>query len=298
MLSLLIFTIFMTLILFWLKRKYMEYQKILTVFGVLFAVISLPLSAISLHQHRNMLWSTMQTWIKHDHPVIQHAFADTISKKEEREYPSQPLIELFQLKKSVFLKAPLISQYPELPRGCEVTSLAMLMQYHDIQADKMTLAKEIKKDETPYQIKGNKIYFGHPNEGFVGNMYSLNEPGYGVYHKPLAELAEEYAGERAKDLTGGSFYEILAALNRGEPVLVITNVTFKKLPESAFMTWHTDKGAIKITMKEHAVLVTGYDRDHIYFNDPIDGKAKKAPFDDFVDAWVQMGKQAITLTNG
>lgn len=229
--------------------------------------------------------------------MVEHAFADDLTDREGDPF-SSTFIEPYQLKESVSLQAPLINQFPELPRGCEVTSLAMLMQYHDIEADKMSLAREIEKDKTPYQVKGNKVYFGNPNKGFVGNMYSLNEPGYGVYHQPLKQLAEQYAGERVRDLTGSSFYEILAALNRNEPVVVITNVTFQKLPDSAFMTWHTQDGPIQVTMKEHAVLITGYDRDYIYFNDPIDGKSKKAPFNDFVDAWVQMGKQAITIRNG
>lgn len=296
-LGLLIFSIFMTAILFGLKGLYPAYRKTLSHYGMLYFIISLPLGAIFLHQHKEIVWPSIKAWVQQDHPVVEHAFADDLTDREGDPF-SSTFIEPYQLKESVSLQAPLINQFPELPRGCEVTSLAMLMQYHDIEADKMSLAREIEKDKTPYQVKGNKVYFGNPNKGFVGNMYSLNEPGYGVYHQPLKQLAEQYAGERVRDLTGSSFYEILAALNRNEPVVVITNVTFQKLPDSAFMTWHTQDGPIQVTMKEHAVLITGYDRNYIYFNDPIDGKSKKAPFNDFVDAWVQMGKQAITIRNG
>ncbi|GAE94580.1 hypothetical protein JCM21714_3751 [Gracilibacillus boraciitolerans JCM 21714] len=49
----------------------------------------------------------------------------------------------------------------------------------------MKLSEKIKKDDTPYTMKNGVIYFGDPNIGFVGDMYNLENPGYGVYHDPL-----------------------------------------------------------------------------------------------------------------
>src|SRR4051794_39043811 len=46
---------------------------------------------------------------------------------------------------SVLLDVPYIGQNPELPRGCEVTSLAMMLNYVGVSADKMTLASKIEK---------------------------------------------------------------------------------------------------------------------------------------------------------
>lgn len=85
------------------------------------------------------------------------------------------------------------------------------------------------------------------------------------------------------------------ALSEGTPVWIITNTTYKKLPASAFETWETPQGKIKITYKEHSVVITGYDNDYYYFNDPLDGKQKKAAKDSFIEAWEQMGAQAITI---
>ncbi|KAF0816413.1 hypothetical protein KIS4809_4810 [Bacillus sp. ZZV12-4809] len=202
---------------------------------------------------------------------------------------------IIKIKEEVVLDVPAINQFPELPRGCEVTSLSMLLQHAGIQADKMTLAKEIKKNPEPYRVENGKIYFGHPNEGFIGDMYSFDNPGLGVYHKPIKELAEKYMPGSIEDLTGSDFEDLKIYLSDGRPVWVIINTAYKQLSDDFFQTWYTPNGKIQITYKEHSVLLTGYDQDYMYFNDPLTGeKNKKAPITDFEKAWVQMGKQAIS----
>lgn len=59
-------------------------------------------------------------------------------------------------------------------------------------------------------------------------------------------------------------------------------------------TWHTEDGPIEITYRQHSVLVTGYDQEYVYFNDPLN-YYHKADIKHFEEAWVQMGKQAITI---
>lgn len=201
------------------------------------------------------------------------------------------------LKESVMLNVPLINQYPELPRGCEVTSLAMLLRHAGIEADKMTLAEQIKKDLTPYSISlENKIIYGNPYEGFVGDMYNLSKNGYGVYHGPVVELAKEYCEERAIDLTELSLEEILFFVEQGNPVWVIVNSTFSPLEDAYFEYWHTSSGIVKITKKLHAVVITGFDTSHIYINDPLHNNKNIAHNrSEFKSAWEQMGNQAMTI---
>ncbi|PMC36342.1 hypothetical protein CJ195_16195 [Bacillus sp. UMB0899] len=201
-----------------------------------------------------------------------------------------------KLVKEKVLEVPLQSQLPELPRGCEVTSLAMLLQYEGVKVEKMELAKNIKKDTTPMTYQYERIHFGNPNVGFVGDMYSYNKPGYGVYNQPIEELANRYLPNQVVNLTGKDFSEIVNQIINDQPVWVITNTTFKELSESQFETWVTKQGEIKITYKEHSVVITGFDEKFIYFNDPLaNQKNRQIPKDDFVKAWEQMGMQAIAI---
>jgi uncharacterized protein YvpB len=188
------------------------------------------------------------------------------------------------------IDAPLVKQLPELPRGCEVTSLAMLLRHAGVDVDKMTLANQIHK--VPFQYGK---YHGDPNDGFVGNMYTYNEPGYGVYHQPIFALAEHYLPGRMKDLTGYPFEVLMHYLNMDRPVWVVTNTRYDRLADNQFHQWTTINGKLNITYKLHSVLMTGYDDEYIYFNDPLEGiKNKKILKENFLAAWTQMGQQAIT----
>jgi uncharacterized protein YvpB len=190
---------------------------------------------------------------------------------------------------------PLIQQKPELDRGCEVTSLAMVLQHAGVDVDKMELAKKIKKDRTPYKNTDGTYYYGNPYVGFVGDIYTFEKMGYGVYHGPVAELAEKYLPDRIVDITGKAFENVLSHVAEGWPVWTIINSDFKKLPESDFRTWNTPTGQVEITWKEHSVVITGFDKKNVYFNDPLyNKKNRKMPLKDFQAAWEQMGSQAIT----
>ena len=195
---------------------------------------------------------------------------------------------------SAKLEAPLLLQMPELPRGCEVTSLAMLLVSQGIKTDKLELARRIKKDPTPYQIKNGRVFYGNPNIGFVGHMYTSRAVGYGVYHGPIAALLNEYMPDMALDITGCEFEDLFYYLALKIPVWVIINITYAPLPPSAFVTWDTADGPIQITYREHSVLLTGYDEMNVYFNDPLAGQ-NFAPRSQFAAAWEQMGSQAVTV---
>lgn len=140
------------------------------------------------------------------------------------------------------LNVSVVKQMPELARGCEVTSLSMLLGHAGVKVDKPVLAKKIKKDNTPFRIKDGKVYFENPYTGFVGNIYTFSKPGLGVYHGPIANLASKYMPNRIIDFTGSSFDSVKEYIAAGHPVWVVTT--------SWFSMFQTNIGQLGILQQE------------------------------------------------
>ncbi|PAQ13138.1 hypothetical protein CD798_16300 [Bacillaceae bacterium SAOS 7] len=187
---------------------------------------------------------------------------------------------------------PLILQNPELNRGCEVTSLAMLLHYYGKEVDKMELADKVAKE--PFK-EGS--YRGNMHQGFVGDMETFDRSGIGVYVEPIIDLTKQYVVEdQLINLTGKNPEDLYGQINQGRPVWVITNAEYKQLTEDQFETWQTAEGTMKVTYHQHSVIITGYDEQFVYINDPLkEEKNIQVNRTDFEQAWIQMGRQAITI---
>lgn len=203
----------------------------------------------------------------------------------------------------VLIHVAAIDQYPQLPNGCEVTSLTMLMDAVGHPVSKMTLAQEMPKDPTKLVLTtatnaaGQPVhhvqYWGNPNVGFVGSVYQAGE-GYGIYHGPMTQFLNHLLPGRAEDLTGSPFHKILEHVAAGVPVEVWTTITFQ--PTTDWVTWQSPEGLVKATPLEHAVLLVGYGPGVLYINNPLNGEAaEKIPEGPFLQSWDQLGKQAVTV---
>jgi uncharacterized protein YvpB len=197
--------------------------------------------------------------------------------------------ESIPLPNEKILDVPLLLQMdaPRLYNGCEVTSLAMVLNYSGISVSKNELASNITTVPLNYEDGTN----GNPNVGFVGNM--ADGPGLGVYHGPIFKLAQTYVNNRVEDLTKQPFSAVIEKVALGSPVWVITTTTFA--PTTEMKNWSTPQGTVDVTYKMHSVVVTGYDQESIYINDPYGGKNKKVNKENFIKAWEQMGSQAIVI---
>ncbi|MCP3771822.1 C39 family peptidase [Paenibacillus sp. MZ04-78.2] len=237
---------------------------------------------------------TGQTWFRD--PAVAYAEQEAAAAvKAAATAAAPPASKPVERPKSVLLEAPHIRQRPELPSGCEVTSLAMLLQFYGVNKSKMDLVPEMKKDPTPirYNKNGSIAYWGNPNTGFVGEVTGAAK-GFAIYHTALFELLKDYV-PTAQDMTKEPFSKLEDQLIQGIPSVVWTTINYK-VPDK-WVVWDTPIGPIETTFMEHAVLLVGFDEQYVYVNDPLAGQSnKKIDKEAFIATWDAMGRQALSYT--
>ena len=137
---------------------------------------------------------------------------------------------------------------------------------------------------------------GDPNEGFVGDI-SGGDWAMGVYVPPVASLAQQIVQTDYHTFpkTDAQLDDIKKALSKGNPVWTSVTINFEVPDETDFMTWTTNNGEVRVTPLVHACVVTGYDKENIYVNDPYGVKNRAVPINDFLAIFTAMGGQMLTL---
>lgn len=189
--------------------------------------------------------------------------------------------------------AEAISQYPELPSGCEPTSAAMLLNWAGVNITKEDAARAIPKGALP-AMKNGVMRGSSPDKVFIGDPFSNN--GFGAYHEVIAKLINKYLPGQADDVSGTSFENILGIIDSGRPVIVWSTIALSK--PCTTITWY-DESNKKMEWKspEHAYLLVGYDEDNnVYADDPDSGMRRSYPLSLFKKRWEQMGRQAVTIS--
>lgn len=199
-------------------------------------------------------------------------------------------VDWMTMKQEQKLDVPLENQMPDLPNGCEVTSLSMLMNYYGIKVNKNELAENIQ--HVDFFTDGGK-YRGNPNQGFVGHM-SIANAGWCVYNGPLYNVARKYT-THIENITGNDFLSLLKLVSNGHPVLIITTTTFNRVND--MQTWDTNTGKVNVTPSSHACVITGYSKPKkvIYVNNPYGYKNQPVNWKNLQASYNQQGRQALYI---
>lgn len=199
-------------------------------------------------------------------------------------------INWMTMKQEQKLNVPLENQMPDLPNGCEVTSLSMLMNYYGIKVSKNELAETIQHVDS--FTDGGK-HRGNPHQGFVGHMTIANA-GWCVYNEPLYNVARKYTSH-IENITGSDFLSLLKLVSNGHPVMIITTTTFNKV--NNMQTWDTNTGKVNVTPSSHACVITGYSKPKkvVYVNNPYGYKNQPVNWKNLQASYNQQGRQALYI---
>ncbi len=176
--------------------------------------------------------------------------------------------------------------------SCEIASLQMALNYYKIDITENELLKNLPFDTREPKAKDN--IWGDPDLGFVGDIDGrLPFTGYGVYEKPINELAQKY--KESKILKNGSLDDLLAEINKGRPIIVWGTVSSGK-----DISWKTKDGKIvKAILGEHARLLVGFkglveNPSTIILLDPIYGQIQMSK-KKFLADWSLLDNKAVVV---
>ena len=179
-----------------------------------------------------------------------------------------------------------LSQYPELPTGCEITSLTAVMNYYGIN-----VSKEEMSDN--YLAKG----WGSFYEMFLGNP--RNSDSFGCMAKPIVDAANKYFKKNSIDMeavniSGIDFSDILEYVADGNPVIIWNTMGMAKAYESQRLILD-DKEYMWIA-PEHCVVLLGYDinENEVYVSDPQVGIVIRN-MDAFEERYESLHRQAVCI---
>ncbi len=191
--------------------------------------------------------------------------------------------------KSFELNFKCVLQKPELPTGCEVTSLAAVLNYYGYDVSKTVLADG-------YLDKG-PIGSTSPFEAFVGEPEKLSS--FGCFAPVIKNCAEKYLTEqnsslRVFDTTGVNLESLLVELVNGSPVIIWA--TGFMGPSFVSATWNIDGTRVDWRSNEHCMVLYGYDKNRqvVKVADPLSG-CVEYPLNLFERRFKEMYMQSVII---
>ncbi len=199
---------------------------------------------------------------------------------------------------SVYIDMENVLQLPELPVGCEITALTILLRYCGFDADKTDLARNYLPKGSHYRTEDGKNYKDSFFDYFIGDPFSR---GYGCFSNAIEKAANAYiadhgGGFTVKNISGSHpdvLYDYLAA---GTPVLCWA--TDGMIEPEYYETWYDyDTGEqLDWYLNEHCFVLAGFNMssDLVTLNDPMKGIIDYN-INRFETRYEQMYRQAIVI---
>ncbi|WP_081820393.1 C39 family peptidase [Robinsoniella sp. KNHs210] len=183
-----------------------------------------------------------------------------------------------------------ISQLPELPTGCEITSLTMALNYEGYDIDKEDLADNYLTKGRPGVNSYEDAFLGNPRE----------EDSYGCFAPVIVRTANKYLTEqnsakRAYDVSGTELEDLFDEIRSGNPVIIWGSMNIDVDIEYTD-EWEIDGKLLRWPGNEHCMVLSGFDLNNetVTVCDPL-REVETYDFDSFERHFKQMDKMAVVI---
>jgi uncharacterized protein YvpB len=209
--------------------------------------------------------------VEHVETTLEEVLVPIQDQEEGANSASEPL--------PLEARLPLPPQKQSHSLSCESSAAAMAAQFYGVPLTESQVLAALPRTK-------------NPNLGFRGDVDG--SPGgvqdYGVYAGPILEILKAQ-GLEARLVEGGR-QGIQAAIARGHPV--VAWITYN-CQVSTPVTRTVDGQVVSLVPYQHAVVVTGYNADGVWANDPWDGLVDYYAMADFSRALAYFGDMAIEV---
>ena len=209
------------------------------------------------------------------------------SKNDKNSIPVSYTIKNFEI----------IGQLPELPTGCEITALTMVLNYYGLNPDKLELATEyLPKTEYSTYYKDGKLIGPDSDNYFLGDPTSVY--GYICGTGAIITAANSFISDKnakyiAKDLSGCDFSELYKYVSQDKPIIVWTTIEMEDRWETE--DWYTESGKhLDWSQNDHCSVLIGYTEKTVKIADPILGDVEYSKTQ-FEKVLTSRGKKAVAL---
>ena len=167
----------------------------------------------------------------------------------------------------------IIEQYPELPTGCEITAMTMVLNYYGYQVNKVNMALDYmpKVQAEFYRSEDGRLMGPDLENFFVGDP--TEETGYICGTGAIVTAANRYLADVGSDLTAAAMKnaqpeKLYDLIDQGTPVVIWCTINMEDRAETD--GWYREDGTyMEWSTNDHGAVLIGYDEDTVTVADPI-----------------------------
>ncbi|KGR84998.1 C39 family peptidase [Lysinibacillus odysseyi] len=208
----------------------------------------------------------------------------------------QVVIETNAVDHEQALAVPVQMQKPELPHGCEITSLTSVLAYYGAETDKVTMSSKYLPKQA-FKQEGSRKIGPNPNEYYAGEPSSPK--GTYSFAGPIVQAANDYIDEHemnliAENKSGSSVEEIEQYIKLGVPVISWVTLDLSEPRKKGGWYIAGTNTFHEMYTNLHAVVIVDITDKSVEVMDPLKGIVQLDK-KQFFASYKALGEQAVVV---